>query len=533
MKQDEKIVLYYCVTHYHLLCSILHKIKYHKMEKAVVCFPARNNDCKKVVELLSDSPIFDEVYLYEEYSNNLGEKSEESVIEEINKFVEEFFPVKMECCKEINVFNDTYSFGTYLVLNGIPYNFFEDGRGRLSTEEQLLKHLEKIYHPTKISIIKKIHLLGNASNVMARYGDLSAQEEGYYNKKDIHFSTSEILADLEDCELEEVLRVFGMSCNKIEEKNAYTLILTQHYVNLNLMSMEEQKDIYLCMADYFSGDNKLIIKPHPSDIHGLYHSWFPNAIILDRFFPAELIPYCLKRKYEVGMAVSSTAIKGLSNVINKVLCFDLMMENTYRYMHKYFVALVATKQVVNDTVAEVLNYGLNVLQLKGLNEFYPEFGLNMRTIESFDNYLNDKSNKCFGINVIIIDQINEEYDNMYNLINNLNLEDVVIFLDTDRNAKFIIEDSTQILDWVFPIEIQIKQKRIIRKEYIYVYTKNERALREIYMLEINKILQYSDAELIVDQKEKTEIKILTGINQALENRMAELVKAYNALKENK
>ena len=524
MKQAKEVILYYCVTHYHLLCSILHKLKYHEKENAVVCFPARNNDCNKVLELLSDSVIFDKVYLYEEY-DIAAEKSVDVTIDEINKYIEERFPIKLEYCKEINVFDDFYSFGIYLVTKKIKYNFFEDGAGRLSTEEQLIEHIEKVC-PIRKKIIDKLKLLGNSTNVIARYGDLTVQEEGYYNEKDIHFSTSEILADLGEEELNEVLRLFGVSAKNIENDDTYAIILTQHYVNLNLMSMEEQRNVYLCIADYFAGTNKLIIKPHPSDIHGLYHRWFPDAIVLDRFFPSELIPYCTNKNYEVGMAVSSTAIHGLGNKLNKVLCFNQMMEKTYRHMHKYFVALSATKRIDNNNSVEILNYGLNAIQLEGLNHFYPEFNIKMKLIEAFDEYKNDKNDE---INVLIVDQINEEKDNVYELISKLCPQDVVIFLDTSKTAMFVLNDNTQVLDWIFPIEIQIIKEKAICEEYIYVYTKNERCLKEIFMLEIKKVLQHSGIELHVNQKDKTEIKILKGINQALENRMTELVKAYNEL----
>lgn len=528
MRQEKEVILYYCVTHYHLLCSILHKLKYHKKENAVVCFPARNNDCNQVMKLLSDSVIFDKVYLYEEY-DIVAEKSVDVIIDESIKFIEERFPIKLEYCKEINVFDDFYSVGIYLATKKIKYNFFEDGAGRLSTEEQLIEHIEKVCSVRK-NIIEKLKLLGNSSTVIARYGDLTVQEQGYYNEKDIHFSTSEILADLEEEERNEVLNLFGVSAKKTENDDTYAIILTQHYVNLNLMSMEEQKNIYLCMADYFAGANKLIIKPHPSDIHGLYHRWFPNAIVLDRFFPSELIPYCINKNYEVGIAVSSTAIHGLGNKLNKVLCFNQMLEKTYRYMHKYLVALAATKRIENNSSVEIITCGLNTLQLEGLNYFYPEFYIKMKLIETFDEYKNDKNDE---IKVLIIDQINEEQDNVYKLISNLCPQDVVIFLDTSKTARFVLKDNTQVLDWIFPIEIQIKKGKEICEDYIYVYTKNERSLKEIFMLEIKKVLQYSGIELSVNQKDETEIKILKGINQALENRMTELVKAYNELERSK
>lgn len=530
MDKNKEIILYYCVTHYHLLCSILHKLKYHKTEKAVVCFPARNNDCDKVIELLRNNCVFDKIYLYEEY-NYTDDKNLDCIIEEINKFIKEKFPISIACCKEINVFSDTYSFGIYLAANQIPYNFFEDGRGRLSTEEQLLEHIEKIF-PGKKKIIEKLQLFGNSTNVIARYGDLTVQEQGYYNKKDIHFSTSEILEELDDEELNEVLRLFGVSCKNINYNDSYAIILTQHYVNLNLMSMEEQKNIYLCMADYFSGVNKLIIKPHPSDIHGLYRKWFPNAIVLDRFFPAELIPYCIDKNYEVGMAVSSTAIYGLEKQLNISLCFNQMMEKTYCYMHKYFVALETVKKIATNSKVEILTYGLNSVQMEGLNKFYSDFNFEIRTLDLFDNYIGDMNNELDRTKIIIIDQIDIEKDNICELINKLYLQDIIIFLDTGKTGNFVLKNNIQMLDWVFPIEIQMKTGKSLCEEYIYIYSKNVIVLKEIVMLDIKKILQYSDTELVVNQSDKTEIKILKGINEALENRIVDLVKAYNELENN-
>lgn len=535
------MVLYYGVTHYHFLCAMLHKMKYHAGEKAVLLIPERINDSRSLKERFEREGIFAQIFLYGEprvESSNLSPAGVEKEIEKMVRQVETEFPVNVQEFDEINVSDDHYAFGTYLVRKGISYNFFEDGCGRLSTEKDLMEHVKKMW-PVRELIIQELKLFGNALVVKNRYGDLNSQAAGYHNPKDVHFSVTELLAELSKEDVARIIRSFtGAELQSTKADGC--LLLTQHFINLNLMNYAQQESLYKTLADYFAEEGQLVIKPHPSDIHGLYREWFPDAVVLERMLPAELLPYCAAGgRYKTGLSASSTSIHNLSGYFDETICFSQRIEKTWGGMNQYYVALRCMErlQITPDDQLFLLGGGLNQSQMEALCSHYHIGAWNWVTAQSMTK-LREKERP--GRKIILAANLpakgnDSNYKKFSNMLETMNDNDVVILLPSPRKTIFASESSLDEIRHILPVAIdtyreQGGRRERIQREYIYLYTKKKEYLQEVLKMNERKILKYSGIEIEVNPSEQTEVKILEGINRALEERVVELAEGYKELK---
>lgn len=535
------MVLYYGVTHYHFLCAMLHKMKYHGKEKAVLLIPERINDSRNLKEKFEKTGIFSQIYLYGEPRVESRDLSPAGVKKEIEKMVHQVeteFPVNVQEFDEINVSDDHYAFGTYLVKKGISYNFFEDGCGRLSTEKDLMEHVKKMW-PIREHIIRELKLFGNAQVVKNRYGDLNAQAAGYENPKDVHFSVTEILSKLSKEEVARIIKSFtGAEPQTI--KAGGCLLLTQHFINLNLMNYAGQEAIYKTLADYFAEEGQLVIKPHPSDIQGLYREWFPDALVLERMLPAELLPYCVTGgRYKTGLSASSTSINNLSGYFEETICFSQKIEKTWGWMNKYYIALRCMEklQITSEDQLFLLGGGLNLSQLEALKTHYKMGSWQWLSAQNMSK-LREKEHQ--GRKIILVTnlpakEVDSNYKKFSNMLGKMEERDVVILLPDSSKTIFASESSLNEIQHILPVAIdtyseQSGRKERIQREYIYIYTRNKEYLQEVLKMNERKKLKYSGVEIEVNPSEQTEVKILEGINRALEDRVVELAQGYKELK---
>lgn len=333
------MVLYHAMTNYHILCCILHKFIYNNDKKCIIYISSLNKDKKRLERTIANSKIFDEVKIFKEfYFHSIKrEKSVGESIKKISEFIETNNEIDFEKIEEYNVCPDHYSLAMYLVANNIKYNYFEDACGILSRSEIVKKNTKNILE-AQYNLLEQLQLCGKSSLVINRYGDLSKQVEGYHNDKDIDFCIPEILKKLSKEQINKIISIFQDDIKDDIKGSKIDLLLTQHFINLGFMTYDEQKNLYTLLVDYFGRNNKLVIKPHPSDIHGLYKQWFPNSIVLNRTLPSELLPYCIDVKIDTGITASSTAILGLENV-GTPIHFNNDIEQLYLNINRYYITL--------------------------------------------------------------------------------------------------------------------------------------------------------------------------------------------------
>lgn len=410
------------MTNYHVLCCLLHKMTRNKENDAVLwlsSFLTRNQP--GLMEAIKESAIFRDVQIFQEidYIYSGVKKPSKSAVDEEIKNIEKNIDKKvaqLNTYRDIYICQDVHSLGIFLNLNGIKYNFFEDGCGTLSNT-QLCLTLIKESNPVLAEIVKKLKCQGESENVVSRYGDLSEQVRGYFNKKDIDFSVKKTLKILDEAEIKRVLKVFG--CKKYQSvEGKKNLLLTWAYYDRGLMTLRDERYFFSLLIDYFTNEGEILfVKPHPSDCSPNYKEWFPDAFLFEKDMPSELLPFCIDGKFHKGITNWSTSILSLKEGIDEIINFDKSIDYVYRDFHKYYVIIkLLNIQKKTDCIKKINLTGINrglfyQLQKKyfiGFNKFYKEVE------KGGDVYIVDKYKEEYdGKKCIVVDKgANSEFDSV-------------------------------------------------------------------------------------------------------------------------
>lgn len=513
------MILYYGVTTYQFFCFMVHKLSEKRNDKAILLLPERINNADLLKENFIKTGIFEDIIKYKEFfpkSKIINEEVIENAIKDSIAIVKEY-NIDFKSFSDLYIASDHYSLGVFLNINKIKYNFFEEGNGRLSSSEEVFEHLEKI-NPIRAKIARRLKLFGFSENVEHRYGNLSyKKDETYFDRRDIDFNVSKRLSTLSSKDIETIFRAFGVSKEQISailnSNFQKQILLTQHYINMGLLTYEGQISLYRNLIDYFGDNNSnLIIKPHPSDIHVDYQEILPGSVVLPRIFPAELLTV-LNLNFTRGIAASSTSINSLSDIVDKIVCFDQKIEKDIYNFDKYYIC----------------SQLLNILKIKSIKLL----GVNELLLREFTHITTDKE----GDKIWVIDK---PKTNAFRVIqdtiaNAANDNAILIFLDTERNSYFINNHNILANYNIFPIAFdRIEGKTFISRDFIYIYSKNPSIFLEIIeKMKVEKKLKYSGITIKVDCENEIETKIYQGINIALENRLADVTNAYKRLLKSK
>ena len=190
--------------------------------------------------------------------------------------------------------------------------------------------------------------MGDYEGIIKKYIEFSSQEGEFDRENCEDFSVKNILADMSEQEMAQVKKVFQVPEVSAGKEASAVLLLTQQFVNMGFLTVNQEKELYDLMLDYFAPEGTLYVKPHPSDWQGLYADWYPEAVILPRFMPSELLPYSRDGKFAAGVTVSSTSIFGLEPYMKEIVCLDSSLEDHYENINWYY----AVGQILSQGVLE-------------------------------------------------------------------------------------------------------------------------------------------------------------------------------------
>lgn len=533
------MILYNALSNYHILTCILHKLKYHQNDKSILGLPNYHKNLNLIKKNLEKSNLFDEVIVIEEFNwqqlKNHTSLTIKQDIELICQFFSENNKLDFHKFSEINICGDHNSIGVYLCKNSIKYNFFEDGCGILSDEDKLIDQFKRTNY-YRYEILKELNIPGKNSCVISRFGDLKCQLKNYYNEKDIHFSVREELEKLNQDSIKKIINVFDCEF-KFNIKNNSDLLLTWHYISAGMMSALEQELYYCTIVDYFSKSQHLIVKQHPADDELDYHKIFPNANIISRLLPSELLPYCNKSKFNSLITGYSTSINGLLKYTNKVIDFNPTYDYSYKKMNKYFTIAKILGQILKK-FKSINIYGIGV-NLKQLYNIFDNLDLNI-SIKDL-NFL-DISNLDNNQNIIIVDDI--EFQNLKNINLLTRNNNIIVFIN-----DVLVYNNNLNSNQYFPVVIKKKylnnkfKKLIPEEELIWIYNFQSiySTLKEInflkrlkytkIILEVDIDNQFLNSYIIKYHQQNLKLKEIENENNKLINELNIIKnsKAYNIL----
>lgn len=493
------MIFYYAITNYHILNCILHKFKYHKKEKAILYISIWHPEHKDIIAKIQKMNFFDEVLAFKELKFPSGNNyiSKEQIKKDIKYINDNMLNFNLSSYKEINVCGDHYCLGVYLVTNNIKYNYFEDGCGILSNEDLLMNNIKQIEY-SRYQILKSLKIPGKAKCIKNRFGNLQKQFSNYKNIKDINFSVSDELKKISKKDLEMIFSIFCENY-KITTFEDAALILTFHYNNLGILTLEEQKLFYGYLIDYFANNKKVIIKPHPSDSQPNYNEWFPQTHVLPRKMPSEFLPFFVQKKFPIAITGWSTSIYNLSDILENVINFNQEIDKTYWQMNQYYLISYAINKISQNNKIAIYTNKINCKQLKNTMNLFEIKDLKI------EEYIETQKNQTEISNIIIsnIDKKSVQKDIIYNLINKISDNDLVI-CTIEKNITF--EELLELLvENSIVLEINKEKitptakisKEFLKSEYLICFTKNSNFRNIITKIKLEKELTYSNIKIKV------------------------------------
>lgn len=299
-RRSDNLVLYHAVSSYQLLEVLLHRLLFHREDRALLLLPdfitGKYPRYKKLVSL----GLFDEVILFPYLQ--IPHREESAVRADAIRHNNRLIPHSLGDFSRIYVAGAHFYFTLCLLEEGIPFVFFEDAAGMLSRAEELYRTVAARF-PIHAEIARRNGLFDGSNPLISRILCLeSAQTSPPPGSRRENFSVEEALESLSGPLRKKLLRFF-LRCPIRAEGDA--ILLTQHFANQGLMTPEQQKQLYRQLQDTELAGLRLIVKKHPDDILD-YRDIFPDAQILREVFPAELLPYVFRKTPELLYTFDST-----------------------------------------------------------------------------------------------------------------------------------------------------------------------------------------------------------------------------------
>lgn len=458
-EDKKKMILYIGASIYHILCFSLHKLIYHPQEEAVLVICDNIFSKSGMEELKADidkAEIFSRtliLHYIEGAYNNPYVLKETSGAEQIDHYIawnEQWIEQWMEQNQldisnvaEFNTAIDHRHFGLYLLSKKISYQYFEDGNGLLSREQVQMEFHKKSQYAS-FAVTKRLHALGNSSYVTKRYANASAQVPGFYDEKMEDFNVIMLFAGLKEEEQKRILRMFH--AKKIvlpQTKKAPVLYLTRYVRYLQKPTIRNHHYLSAMILDLFAQNHLVVIKPHPRDFSGRYGELFPDAVVLDKHFPSELLPFLYHEKFRKIITIGSTAIDALEENTEEIIKLEEGFENKMDSAFGYVAAIQAAKMLFPELKRE------EIAEAGCLKELLDPL---CRDILGFTVRKAEKD-RCYK--VILADEVREKIPDA----------DLVLYLNTDQDFKFADMDPGvfQRLDFL-GISVKTTSKKSLGKD---------------------------------------------------------------------
>lgn len=504
------MILYHAITSYHLLNAMVHSAVY-KEEATIVLsqwLPEKFPNIKELEDFFDKVIIVDANFRFFHSANATSDYFRSYLID-------------MDSFSEIYVWGAQFSMGFFLAEEHIPFVCCEEAAGLLSRPE-ILEAIEK-NDPLKGKYYWDAKELGlydvTAESVKGILCNVSAQKSSFVvSEKVIDFNITKELMKLSEEKREQIVSFFLPEKNKIEIKREATLLLTQHFANLKVLSFEQQVLIYQLFVDYFIGDRPLAIKPHPDDLM-YYTQIFPEAQIVREKFPAEFMPIIFEQQLNCIATISSTAIYNLRESYSNIIELDSRYEKDFEMTHCYY----ATVKIAQQLGLDIICYGANEVLVKCICDTLED---NVPDV-SCDLSLTGQS--C----LLLVDDVTEQGEEgrakVQNLLQMLDSDSCIVFINSKEDYCWYNYERRDLWENIVPILLNKNMLESITEDFyasleneiIYVYSPNKEILTMAKNTVIDKELPHVGISIENNTltPEQERIKILEGILAATEKRL--------------
>lgn len=509
------MVLYHVISSYHLLNAMVHS-SLHKEESTIIVSEWLVEKFPQIKKL---EYFFDEIIIMDANYCFLHTDSE------TNEYVTSIVMNRYNFSK-IYVWGAHFTFGFFLAKNNIPYIYCEDAAGLMS-RPQIVEAIDK-NDPLKgryYNILKDLGLYNAEKKYIQKIVcNVSAQETTFgLSEKIINFNVIRELKNLNENQRKQIITFFLVDQNKIAVDKDAVVLLTQHFVNLKVLSFEQQVLIYQIFVDYFLKERALLIKTHPDDLM-YYKQIFPEAQVIHEKFPSEFIPFVFDNEPNCVATISSTAIYNLRELYCNNIELDTRFENMFEMTHRYYTAVKIAEELDLDIIC---------------------YGANENLVNSLCNILKgnrpgvfNELNSTNKPSLLLIDNITGEGEEgrvkIQRLIQELDINSTAFFVNSKDDYCWYDYKLRYLWENIIPI---VLKKRVLEKisedfytsledEVVYIYSKNKELLEMAKNINIDKELPHVGISIVNDRltSDQEKIKMLEGILAATEKRLLYYIK---------
>lgn len=213
----------------------------------------------------------------------------------------------------IYISNDWSAVGRYLQDCRAPYTLCEDTLGGTLDPDQHLLDEQRTAPDFKARREGQGYLYwGDSPVCQAVESEDATQCVLFPPEKLLTFSKAELLESLSDEEKAAVRRVF-LTRPLPDDPAVFsraTLLLPRSFVDDGRMDQDTQNRMFQAVAKQYD-DGPLFIKTHPRDTTD-YGALFPDAVVLERTMPSEVLNFCLPGKFRRAVTVQSWVLRGFT-----------------------------------------------------------------------------------------------------------------------------------------------------------------------------------------------------------------------------
>lgn len=502
------MILYYTITAYHILKFAVHKLRFHPDEDAILLIP---EFLLRKFSGFENKLIFSKCISFSwERQKNL---TPEQIFEKINvEFKSKTKGLSLKDFSEINVCRCAFYFGSWLVYNKQPFNWFEEADGRLSQPEPIMEDDSRLAPERYEFAVQNGLYTGDNPCVLKKYVKMSSQLPDFYDPLAENYDVMEEMNKLSRKDKKRLLDFFDVP-KELTFKPHSVLMLTAHFCNLRVMSYEEHALCYQLTSDYFLDGYNLYYKVHPSDLMP-YRSFMDDVEIVPAHFPAELLTLILDEAFEIGASVSSTGIYNISSICKKILIFNQEYISSFWQNHRYYFCVKVMEQFPDYKVCAI---GTNSKQLENMITFG---GVIAERGVDFCENINDVV-KSGPPTIYFVGAQNRPSDEELNALFDLaGSSDIIVFLNEDDEYYFY--NVMKKHDFIIK-ELQITAEdeeygRLDSYEHIVIFTDSAEARRKVNEMKFTKRLTQTGAELNVlsTMDKDVQIMALKGMLKATE-----------------
>lgn len=513
------MILYHIITIYHLLNAIVHRAKFHPTETCILILPDffiqffSSGQCGE----LTDNLFFDAIYFFPYAQCNKA--AEDEITSKVVEFIENDIPYDISAFNQIYIWGIHFYFSLGLIEKGISFTGAEEAAGAFSKQEICRDAIKtNAFH---YNLAEKNGLLDYSNKYINKIiCNFSVQRKEMLESEPrlINFSVVDELLLLTSSMQQKILMLFRAPSN-IAFTGHQTLLLTQHFMNLDLLTYEEQQEIYLTFADYFLDNTNLIIKPHPSDYMD-YNNIFPDCRMLNSSFPIELLPVLCNCEEITLATIYSTGIDNVKNYFKETLSLNMTYRNIYKYTPAFWLSFKII-QSVSEHLSVIGMIGADILLLRTLIWKKCNCEIDLPEIRATDRELPewiivDDLEKSFFDRSSFQEFLNETQKNNY------------IFINSRRDYCYYDYSNKDICQNIVPV----RYHNLNRDDEILILCRDYRTLERIRNFSMNETLNYSNGKLKIDAMSETDIKIaiLKGTLQATEERLQYYIQLVDDLR---